>query len=36
MNPYEPSPRRDILAIALLCVSIALGTWLLAWLVMTP
>lgn len=33
-NPHHPKPRRDWLAITTLCLTLTLGTWLLAWLVM--
>lgn len=36
MNPYEPPPRRDWVAMAILCLTLTLGTWLLAWLVIWP
>lgn len=35
-NPYEPPPRRDWLAMAILCLTLTLGTWCLIALVMWP
>ncbi len=34
-NPHEPTPHRDWVAIAILCLTLTLGTWLLAWLVIS-